>query len=113
MIGVFASSVIVRLAIDLGSGKPLGDFVTNIIPQLTFENYAVRSLPIITADFGDKVLVFHCAARPLPIITTNSIENQKEFREVMERELPCYLHWLLHEWQIPEEIGRASCRERV
>jgi len=48
MIGVFASSVIVRLAIDLGSGKPLGDFVTNIIPQLTFENYAVRSMPIIT-----------------------------------------------------------------
>jgi len=64
----------------------------------------LRSLPIITADFGDKVLVFHCAAKPLPIITTNSIENQHEFRRVMEEELPHYLHWLLNEWQIPEEL---------
>jgi hypothetical protein len=64
----------------------------------------LRSLPMITSDFGDKVLVLHCAARPLPIITTNTIENQREFRDVMERELPCYLHWLINEWQVPEEL---------
>jgi len=64
----------------------------------------LRSLPLITADFGDKVLIFHCASKPLPIITTNTIENQKEFRETMERELPAYLHWLLNEWQIPEDL---------
>jgi hypothetical protein len=64
----------------------------------------LRSLPMITSDFGDKVLVFHCAARPLPIITTNTIENQREFRDVMESELPCYLHWLINEWQVPEEL---------
>jgi hypothetical protein len=64
----------------------------------------LRSLPVITADFGDKVLIFHCASGPLPVITTNSIENQREFREVMERELPCYLHWLLNVWEVPEEL---------
>ena len=64
----------------------------------------LRSLPVITADFGDKVLVFHCASAPLPVIGDNTIENQREFRRVMEAELPCYLHWLLNEWVIPEEL---------
>jgi hypothetical protein len=64
----------------------------------------LRSLPVITTDFGDKVLVFHCASAPLPVIGDNTIENQRDFRNVMEAELPCYLHWLLNEWEIPEEL---------
>ncbi|WP_395734110.1 hypothetical protein [Prosthecobacter sp.] len=75
----------------------------------------LRSLPLITGDFGDKVLIFHCAKKPLPIIERDSIESQKRFREVMAEELPCYLDWLLNEFVIPEEMlsygdGRSATR---
>lgn len=75
----------------------------------------LRSLPLITGDFGDKVLIFHCRKVPLPIIERDSIESQKRFREVMAEELPHYLHWLLTEFTIPEDMmsyadGRSATR---
>ena len=75
----------------------------------------LRSLPLITSDFGDKVLVFHCAAAPLPLIERDTLESQRLFRETMQAELPHYLHWLLNEFQIPEELlsypdGRPATR---
>lgn len=75
----------------------------------------LRSLPLITGDFGDKVLIFHCRKVPLPIIERDSIESQRRFREVMAEELPHYLHWLLHEFTIPEAMrsygdGRSATR---
>lgn len=75
----------------------------------------LRSLPLITADFGDKVLIFHCRAGALPILNGDSIENQKEFRDTIAAELPAYAHWLLNEWQIPAALlsyddGRPATR---
>lgn len=75
----------------------------------------LRSLPLITGDFGDKVLIFHCRKVALPIIERDSIESQRRFREVMAAELPHYLHWLLNEFTIPEEMlrygdGRSATR---
>ncbi|WP_395739313.1 hypothetical protein [Prosthecobacter sp.] len=75
----------------------------------------LRSLPLITGDFGDKVLIFHCKKTVLPIIERDSIESQKRFREVMAEELPGYLWWLLNEFTIPEEMlvygdGRSATR---
>jgi hypothetical protein len=75
----------------------------------------LRSLPLITGDFGDKVLIFHCRKVPLPIIDRDSIESQRRFREVMAEELPHYLHWLMNEFTIPEEMlsytdGRTATR---
>lgn len=75
----------------------------------------LRSLPLITADFGDKVLVFQCLAAPIPLIERNTIEAQRRFRDVMAEELPHYLHWLLNEFVIPEEMltyddGRDATR---
>lgn len=75
----------------------------------------LRSLPLITGDFGDKVLIFHCRKVPLPIIERDSIESQRRFREVMAEELPHYLHWLLNEFEIAEEMlsygdGRSATR---
>lgn len=75
----------------------------------------LRSLPLITADFGDKVLVFQCVAAPIPLIDGNTIESQKRFRDAMAEELPHYLHWLLNEFTIPEEMlvyddGRDATR---
>lgn len=75
----------------------------------------LRSLPLITSDFGDKVLVFQCEAAPIPLIERNSIESQRLFRDTMAEELPHYLHWLLNEFTIPEEMltyadGRDATR---
>lgn len=75
----------------------------------------LRSLPLITGDFGDKVLIFHCCKKPLPIIERDTIESQRRFREVMQEELPHYLHWLLNEFTIPEQMmsyadGRSATR---
>lgn len=66
----------------------------------------LRSLPLITSDFGDKVLVFHCQRAPIPMLKGNSIEEQRAFREAVAAELPAFAHWLLHDWVVPEELRR-------
>lgn len=66
----------------------------------------LRSLPLITRDFGDKVLIFHCSAGALPILEGNSIAAQRRFREVIASELPAYAWWLLHVWEVPEELRK-------
>ena len=63
----------------------------------------LRSLPLITQDFGDKVLIFHCAHRPLPM-PTRTPEEQEAFRDQLKAELPGYAHWLLNEFVIPPEL---------
>jgi hypothetical protein len=75
----------------------------------------LRSLPLITPDFGDKVLIFHCMAAPLPLIQEDTEESWRIFRDTMAEELPHYLHWLMNEWQIPEDLrtypdGRIATR---
>lgn len=67
----------------------------------------LRSLPLITNDFADKVLIFHCAHRPLPM-PARSPEEQEAFREAMKGELPAFAWWLLNEFQIPGELERYS-----
>lgn len=75
----------------------------------------LRSLPLITADFGDKVLIFHCKRAPLPLIEWDSEESQKAFRDACTAEIPAFAHWLLNDWQVPEELkvyedGRPATR---
>ncbi len=75
----------------------------------------LRSLPLVTADFGDKVLILHCAAAPLPLLQGDSIAEQRTFRETIAAEVPAYAHWLLNEWQVPAELttypdGRSATR---
>lgn len=74
----------------------------------------LRSLPLITSDFADKVLIFHCAHRPLPL-PTRSPEEQEVFRETLKGELPAFAHWLLNDFVIPKELevygdGRDATR---
>lgn len=75
----------------------------------------LRSLPPMTGDFKDKVLIFDCKWAPLPGLVSNSIEDQRAWRELMAAELPGYLWWLLNEWQIPDKLltyddGRSATR---
>ncbi len=48
IVGVFVSALIVRIAVDLGSSRPIFELISTPIPALTFINYAVRSMPLVT-----------------------------------------------------------------
>lgn len=65
----------------------------------------LHQLPLITGDFGDKVLLFHCAHEPLPM-PTRTIDEQRAFRDAITSELPAYAFWLLNTWEIPDELTR-------
>lgn len=74
----------------------------------------LRSLPMITPDFEDKVLIFHCAHRPLPM-PTRTIAEQAAFRKALTDELPAFVWWLQNEWEIPDDLltykdGRDATR---
>lgn len=63
----------------------------------------LRSLPVITEDLAGKVLIFHTSKKPLPMPTSNIVE-QKAFRDQLAQEMPAFIHWLMHEYEIPEEL---------
>ena len=63
----------------------------------------LRSLPPITSDFGDKVLIFHTRKAKMPMRTT-TLDERKAFSTALSDEMPAFLAWLLDEWTIPEEL---------
>lgn len=74
----------------------------------------LRSLPLITPDIADKILIFHTSNKGLPM-PTNSIEEREAFCDAIEGELPAFVHFLLNEWEIPDELltyedGRDATR---
>lgn len=66
----------------------------------------LRSLPLITSDFGDKVLIFHCQAAEIPGLVGNSPEEQRAWREAIAAELPAFFDWLLNVWEVPEGLTK-------
>lgn len=68
----------------------------------------LRSLPLVTNDFGDKVLIFHTRQAELPM-PTRTDEERKAFRDALREELPAFIWWLENEWVIPEDLLRYKC----
>jgi hypothetical protein len=74
----------------------------------------LRSLPLITNDFGDKVLIFHTCQAELPM-PTRTDEERKAFRDALREELPAFIWWLQNVWEIPTDLltyknGRDATR---
>lgn len=74
----------------------------------------LRSLPPITSDYGDKVLIFHGKKCPMPM-PTGSEEQRIAFADQIASELPAFIHWLVNEWEIPKDLltyddGRDATR---
>ena len=63
----------------------------------------LRVLPLLTPDMKDKVMLFLVSPAPLPMPTT-TLEERQAFREQIAAELPAYAHWLLNEFEIPEDM---------
>lgn len=72
----------------------------------------MRVLPLLTPDMKDKLMLFHVAKNPLPM-PTGTLKERAAFRAQIASELPAFLHWLLHEHEIPEAIrgDRFGVRE--
>lgn len=63
----------------------------------------LRSLPPITADYGDKVLIFHGRRNPMPM-PTNTEEQRIAFTDQVESELGAFVDFLVNEWEIPADL---------
>ena len=63
----------------------------------------LRSLPLVTKDFGGKVIILHSKKSDLPMPTRTEPER-RAFRDQIKAELPAFAHFLLHEYEIPQEL---------
>lgn len=63
----------------------------------------LRLLFLLTPDIQDKVMLFLVSSAPLPM-PANTLPERAAFRAQISAELPAYGHWLLHEYEIPEDL---------
>jgi hypothetical protein len=62
----------------------------------------MKSLPPLTSDFGDKILLLLCQSCPMPM-ATESTEERDAFVAAIRAELPAFAAFLLA-WEIPPEL---------
>jgi hypothetical protein len=64
---------------------------------------AMMVLPPLDQHIADKIILLRASVFqwPLPMGTT---AERTRFHETIRGEIPAYLHWLLHEWELPEDI---------
>lgn len=67
----------------------------------------VEVLPPFTDSLLDKIILLYCRKEPMPM-PAGSSEEKALFWTQLTRELPHYLHWLRHEYVIPESIRESS-----
>lgn len=87
----------------------------------------LRSLPVVSDGYGDKIIIFHCRKRKLPILgdrdlkvaaegdddgwgedDDDSFEREREIRRVIAAEMSGFVHWLKHTWKIPDELVKPE-----
>lgn len=81
----------------------------------------LRTLPVVSTNYGDKIVIFHCRKGHLPIVGEtversddeadewgdvgeDSFARERELRRVIADEMPCFMHWLKHEFRVPQEL---------
>lgn len=65
---------------------------------------AMMVLPPLDKHIADKIIILRASVFqwPAPMVTT---ADRTGFHARIVSEVPAYLHWLLHEWQMPEEVA--------
>jgi hypothetical protein len=71
--------------------------------SLNDDETALRSMPEISASFGDKIHLFKCSPPKSPF-PNNTPEERQVFDELVADQLPHYIEWLLR-WRIPAKIA--------
>jgi hypothetical protein len=65
------------------------------------ENVGV--LPAMNEDMLDKIILLRVEKKEMPMPTTTP-EQYKQFFKVLIQELPAFLHYLMQEWQMPDQL---------
>jgi hypothetical protein len=74
---------------------------------LNDEPEALLVLPPITEDISDKITLFQCHKRPLPM-PAHTLDEREAFFAKLREELPGMLAWL-EGWKIPEILREERC----
>ena len=90
-----------------GKGKDAVDQLNPIwrlLIGLNDDEQNIRTLPSFSVEgVGDKIHLLHAWKRPMPVPTT-TLAEYLAFGEALSRELPAFVHWLLHEFEIPPAL---------
>lgn len=78
-----------------------------MLVALNDEPEALLVLPPITEDIGDKITLFRCHKRPLPM-PAHTTDEREAFFTKLRKELPGLLAWL-EDWEIPSAITEERC----
>jgi hypothetical protein len=81
--------------------------VWRMVIALNDEPEALLILPPITEDIRDKIHLFHCRKKPLPM-PTHTLEERAAFFAQIKSEMPAFVQWLM-EYEIPEAIREERC----
>jgi hypothetical protein len=60
-------------------------------------------LPPMDDSIMDKLMLLRCHRKPMPYQTTSLVERTAFWKKLVG-ELPAFIHFLLHDWQVPGEI---------
>ena len=74
---------------------------------LNDEPEALLVLPPITEDITDKITLFKCHKRPLPM-PAHTLDEREVFFSTLRAELPGMFAWL-ESWDIPDELREERC----
>ena len=64
-------------------------------------------IPPLTEDIVDKLTLFRCHRRPLPM-PAHTLDEREKFFETLVSEMPAMLDWL-DSWEIPSELHDDRC----
>ena len=78
-----------------------------MVMALNDEPEALLVLPPITEDITDKITLFRCHKKPLPM-PAHTLDEREAFFATLRAELPGMLSWL-EGWEIPAELREERC----
>lgn len=64
---------------------------------------AMMILPPLDPHMADKIILLRAGTFDFPLPMRTTAERSAAFRQYLA-EIPAYLHWLLHEWEIPSHL---------
>lgn len=71
--------------------------------SLNDEPGRLQVLPPIEEDIADKIMLFKIQRQDMPM-PTETPEERRRFQEALHAEIPAFLYYLNHQWQIPEAL---------
>ena len=65
---------------------------------------AMMILPPLDEHLADKIILLRASKSPFPMPVASSTEKHI-FRNQLTQDIPAFIHWLLHEYEIPEAFA--------